>query len=41
LLIAAIPISANAQTITVNTTDDVVDFGGLQQVANLPGPDGP
>ncbi|HEX9832472.1 MAG TPA: hypothetical protein VGA66_05185, partial [Mycobacterium sp.] len=39
-MMAAIPISANAQTITVNTTDDVVDFGGLQQVANLPGPDG-
>lgn len=26
--------------ITVDTTNDVVDFGGLQQVADLPGPDG-
>jgi hypothetical protein len=40
LLIGAIPFSAHAQTITVTTTVDVVDFGGPQQVANLPGPDG-
>ena len=26
--------------IFVNTSDDVVDFGGAQQVADLPGPDG-
>jgi hypothetical protein len=32
--------SVNAQTITVSTTEDVVDFGGAQQVVNLPGPDG-
>jgi len=31
---------ADAQTIIVDTADDVVDFGGAQQVANLPGPDG-
>jgi hypothetical protein len=29
-----------AQTMTVTTLHDVSDFGGLQQVANLPGPDG-
>jgi hypothetical protein len=29
-----------AQTVTVTTTEDVVDFGGAQQVGNLPGPDG-
>ena len=32
--------AAFAQTIYVDTSDDVVDFGGAQQVANLPGPDG-
>ena len=31
---------ALAQTIYVDTSDDVVDFGGAQQVADLPGPDG-
>ncbi len=31
---------ASAQTITVNTSDDIVDFGGQQKVADLPGPDG-
>jgi len=30
----------SAQTIYVDTSDDLVDFGGLQQVADLPGPDG-
>ncbi|HVS11520.1 MAG TPA: hypothetical protein VMS76_16750 [Planctomycetota bacterium] len=40
LLIGAIPAWASAQVITVTTTEDVVDFGGGQQVANLPGPDG-
>lgn len=29
-----------AQVIVVDTSDDVIDFGGAQQVANLPGPDG-
>ena len=40
VLIGAISFSADGQTIAVTTTDDVVDFGGAQQVANLPGPDG-
>ena len=32
--------TANAQTIFVDTSGDVIDFGGAQQVGNLPGPDG-
>jgi len=40
VLIAATSTIANAQDVTVTTTDDVVDFGGLQQIGNLPGPDG-
>lgn len=32
--------AVSAQTVYVDTSDDVVDFGGLQQVADLPGPDG-
>ncbi len=32
--------AAHAQTITVDTTNDVVDFGGAQTVGDLPGPDG-
>jgi hypothetical protein len=31
---------ACGQTITVNTSSDVVDFGGQQKIADLPGPDG-
>ena len=31
---------AGAQTIFVDTSNDVVDFGGAQRVADLPGPDG-
>lgn len=31
---------AHAQTIYVTTAADVIDFGGAQSVANLPGPDG-
>ena len=31
---------AVAQTIVVDSANDVTDFGGLQQVADLPGPDG-
>jgi len=32
---------ASAQTIVVNTSSDVTDFGGgAQSVADLPGPDG-
>ncbi|MFN0206995.1 MAG: hypothetical protein ACKVS6_11900 [Planctomycetota bacterium] len=30
----------SAQTVYVTTVSDVVDFGGLQRVNNLPGPDG-
>jgi len=40
---SATPSSASllsAADITVNTTDDASDFGGVQQVADLPGPDG-
>jgi len=47
LLIATLsflPRSATAQSnpvdIIVNTTSDVADFGGAQQVSDLPGPDG-
>lgn len=43
----AVPLSAGALaaaqsqvTITVDTTSDVVDIGGAQTVADLPGPDG-
>jgi len=36
----AFPTTAASQTMKVNIVDDVVDFGGLQQVGNLPGPDG-
>ncbi|MCA9286509.1 MAG: right-handed parallel beta-helix repeat-containing protein [Phycisphaerales bacterium] len=32
--------TAGAQTIYVDTSADVTDFGGAQQVADLPGPDG-
>jgi Right handed beta helix region len=32
--------SLSAQTITVTTGDDLVDFGGAQGVGQLPGPDG-
>src|ERR671919_302688 len=40
-LVMAIGAGAQAQTtITVDTTSDVVDFGGAQTVADLPGPDG-
>jgi hypothetical protein len=29
-----------AQTVTVDTVEDVADFGGAPTVADLPGPDG-
>ena len=32
--------AALAQTIIVDTANDVIDFGGAMQVADLPGPDG-
>jgi hypothetical protein len=31
---------ATAQTVTVDTARDIVDFAGAQQIADLPGPDG-
>lgn len=34
------PVFAGDETITVTTLNDVTDFGGAQQVADLPGPDG-
>ncbi|MFO1078300.1 MAG: right-handed parallel beta-helix repeat-containing protein [Planctomycetota bacterium] len=37
-LLAASPLSA--QVIYVDTSNDAIDFGGAQQVADLPGPDG-
>lgn len=40
LLLLAAVAPAPAQTVTVDITDDVVDFAGAQQVADLPGPDG-
>ncbi|MFO0972917.1 MAG: hypothetical protein U1A27_05705 [Phycisphaerae bacterium] len=40
VLFIGIGSSARAQTIYVDTSGDVVDFGGAQQVADLPGPDG-
>lgn len=40
-LVGGPPATAQEQTtITVDTTSDVVDFGGAQTVADLPGPDG-
>jgi parallel beta-helix repeat protein len=33
-------VAQDGVTITVDTTSDVVDFGGAQMVADLPGPDG-
>lgn len=38
--LALAPAGALAQTIYVDTSNDVVDFGGAQTVADLPGPDG-
>ncbi|MFZ4573979.1 MAG: right-handed parallel beta-helix repeat-containing protein [Phycisphaerales bacterium] len=40
LLLAHASTHASAQTITVTTGEDVVDFGGAQTVTQLPGPDG-
>jgi hypothetical protein len=38
--LSAATTTASAQTATVTTTDDIVDFGGAQQISDLPGPDG-
>ncbi len=40
LACGALAGAASAQTIYVDTSADTIDFGGLQQVADLPGPDG-
>jgi hypothetical protein len=40
LLALTAPLNAGGETITVTTLNDVTDFGGAQQVADLPGPDG-
>lgn len=40
LWMIASALAAGAQTLTVTTTQDVVDFVAPQQAANLPGPDG-
>ena len=40
LCAAASAAAQDGVTITVDTTSDVVDFGGAQMVADLPGPDG-
>lgn len=39
LLGSAFTVESSASDITVNTTSDVVDFGGAQQVGDLPGSD--
>lgn len=40
LVVLPIAGSATAQTVTVDTARDDVDFGGARMVADLPGPDG-
>ncbi len=40
LWLASIAGTTLGQTITVDSSDDFIDFGGAQQVADLPGPDG-
>ncbi|TAH39449.1 MAG: hypothetical protein EYC70_01300 [Planctomycetota bacterium] len=40
LALAGMVRAAGAQSIIVDTANDVVDFGGAQTVADLPGPDG-
>jgi hypothetical protein len=40
LTISALAGSVIAQTVTVDTAADTVDFGGARMVADLPGPDG-
>lgn len=39
-LSSVLAAAGTAQTIVVDTANDVTDFGGAQQVADLPGPDG-
>ncbi len=40
LVLTGMVCVAGAQTIIVDTSHDAVDFGGAQQVSDLPGPDG-
>ena len=40
VLIPVIPGLAQTSTIIVNSTSDIEDFGGAQQIGDLPGPDG-
>jgi len=40
VLIPIAPSFAQTSTIVVNSTSDIEDFGGAQQIGNLPGPDG-
>ncbi|MFN0138436.1 MAG: hypothetical protein ACKVS9_20215 [Phycisphaerae bacterium] len=37
---ALLSATASAQTVTVNTLDDISDFGGAKRITDLPGPDG-
>ena len=39
-VVGALSANATAETMTVTTLNDVVDFTGSQQVSDLPGPDG-
>ena len=39
-LLPAHPATAAGEIVTVNTVEDIVDFGGAQQVSDLPGPGG-
>lgn len=39
-LLFLLSAGARAQTITIDTAQDVLDFGGAQQIGDLPGPDG-
>jgi PKD repeat protein len=38
--VTVLPLAGGGETMTVTTLDDVSDFSGLQQVSDLPGPDG-
>lgn len=40
VLMTVVPALAQTSTIIVNSTSDIEDFGGAQQIGDLPGPDG-
>ena len=40
ILMPVAPSLAQTSIIVVNSTSDIEDFGGAQQIGNLPGPDG-